>query len=199
MDKEIIPQLRGIMHLNAALALPSATFLMSNFATDKQWKFILPFSTAMEFQLIMSSLLHTVKQDSAIIRRIDHTAIFFSLYASSSVMGYFGNTPYTQISKFVMVVGVIQKLLRKDVEFSDIDRVVALALGAIWVATIVKQNISPKIKKIFYWIMGNLACMITIHALEWPKRNNAVFGYHEIMHLFSIINLVLGYTAVLKH
>lgn len=196
---EIIPTLRGIVHLNSALVLPSAVFMVHQYATERQWRYLFPLSCAMEFQLTMSALLHTVNRKNQWFRRLDHVAIFISLYSSSEIMGYFAPTPYTAASQIVLVTGVFQKLLRRDIEFSGIDRVVAIASCAIWAATVLKQKLPPQIKKIFCWVLGNFICMITFHALKWPKRDNRVFGYHEIMHTLSIVNLIIGYFTVLKH
>lgn len=193
---ENVPALRGILHLNAAFIIPNVAVVMGIFCTARQWQYLLPATVIMEYTLGMSALLHTVDRHNQWYQKLDHIGVFLSIYASSHTIGYFGPMQYSLLAQLVVGYGVVQKLLQRNSTFTVRDRIIAVTLVLIWIVNIKYIQIDH-VKKLYYLVVANLLTCIVMHTVSRPMRDNPIFGYHEIMHLLTILNVIIGCGTIL--
>ena len=199
------PRLRGVSHgVGAVLLLPAIALCVRHAATDSGVVAAWVYCMSVLFLLSVSAIYHIPHWNPVPrmwLRRLDHTAIFVLIAGTY--------TPFCLLSfpvvgeQLLIVVwglaafGALQSILWPKAP-KWVSVILYLAMGWIVLAY----------AKEFLAACGGTSLLLTaiggalysvgalIYARRWPNPRPAVFGYHEIFHVFVLAALACHYVVV---
>ncbi|HEU4707437.1 MAG TPA: hemolysin III family protein [Solirubrobacterales bacterium] len=201
------PKLRGVSHEWAFfLSLGFGATLIVLAKTPKATLAVAIYAVSLSALFGTSALYHRVNwtrpQVRQWMRRLDHSMIFFLIagtYTPFALLVLQGT-----LAMAILAVVWIGALAGAIVEMVWIDHpkwasaLIYLALG--WVAAVAFPELwsSMGIAGTLLVALGGLlyTAGAVVYATQRPNPNPAVFGYHEVFHLFVIAAAVAQYAAV---
>ena len=200
------PRLRGVFHQYAFFAAVAAGAVLVLLADSGRGRFAMwVYAVALAAMFGVSALYHRVTWRSLRVRkwmrRLDHSTILLLIagtYTPFALLAFEG-----ALADAILIVvwsgaaaGLILNLLWVDAP-TWLTTVVFLALGWVGVMAVpqlVDVGIAPAV---LVFIGGGLytAGALT-YALKRPNPVPAVFGYHEIFHLFVIAAAAMHFVAL---
>jgi hemolysin III len=201
------PKLRGSSHKWAffvSLALGAALILVAK--TPKATLAVAIYAVSLSALFGTSALYHRVNwkrpQVRQWMRRLDHSMIFFLIagtYTPFALLVLHGT-----LAMAILAVVWIGAIAGAIVEMVWIDHpkwasaLIYLALG--WVAAIAFPELwtSMGVAGTLLVAFGGLlyTAGAVVYATQRPNPNPAVFGYHEVFHLFVIAAAIAQYAAI---
>lgn len=206
------PSLRGTSHAFAVVfAILGTAFLLSRTRTTGQVAAIVVFGAAQTSNFLASAMFHRVKwrtpRAKLIAKRIDHGMIFVTIAG--------GFTPLLALVPassgghlalvFMWVVALVG--IGKSVFWPNppmwLNALFYIAYG--WMGAAPSFDRAAQIGLTAPLLVAASGAIYTVggvvYALKWPDPVPAVFGYHEVFHLFVILGaatLFLHAAAVLS-
>ena len=200
------PRLRGVFHQYAFFAAVAAGAVLVLLADSGRGRFAMwVYAVALAAMFGVSALYHRVTWRSLRVRkwmrRLDHSTILLLIagtYTPFALLAFEG-----ALADAILIVvwsgaaaGLVLNLLWVDAP-TWLTTVVFLALGWVGVMAVpqlVDVGIAPAV---LVFIGGGLytAGALT-YALKRPNPVPAVFGYHEIFHLFVIAAAAMHFVAL---
>jgi hemolysin III len=201
------PKLRGVSHqwaFFASLALGTALILLAK--TPKATVAVGIYAVSLSALFGTSALYHRVNwtrpQVRQWMRRLDHSMIFFLIagtYTPFALLVLHGT-----LAMAILAVVWIGAVAGAIVEMIWIDHpkwasaLIYVSLG--WVATVTFPELwtSMGVAGTLLVAAGGLlyTAGAVVYAIQRPNPNPAVFGYHEVFHLFVIAAAIAQYAAI---
>jgi hemolysin III len=201
------PKLRGVSHqwaFFASLVFGVALILLAK--TPKATFAVAIYAVSLSALLGTSALYHRVNwtrpQMRQWMRRLDHSMIFFLIagtYTPFALLVLHGT-----LAMAILAVVWIGAVAGAIVEMVWIDHpkwasaLIYLALG--WVAAVAFPELwtSMGVAGTLLVAVGGLlyTAGAVVYATQRPNPNPAVFGYHEVFHLFVIAAAIAQYAAI---
>jgi hemolysin III len=201
------PKLRGVSHQWAffvSLALGGALILLAK--TPKATLAVGVYAVSLSALLGTSALYHRVNWTRPNVRlwmrRLDHSMIFFLIagtYTPFALLVLHGT-----LASAILVVVWIGAIAGAIVEMVWIDHpkwvaaLIYMSLG--WVAAVAFPELWSAIGVAGTLLVAAGGVLYTagavVYATQRPNPNPAIFGYHEVFHLFVIAAAVAHFSAV---
>jgi predicted membrane channel-forming protein YqfA (hemolysin III family) len=187
---EPTPLLRGNLHLQSAIVMPFVIYTLYILIPNHIFMIFAEVLISKFILVLSSSILHTSYPDNSIMQSIDHSCIIYSLAAAVRLTDNLGSQIINNFYLNVFLVAMIfNKLTKHNSELSLYD-ILGMALLMIdWV--IVSMNLDKLLYNLVLMIQICTVSMFILYKTRWPKKYDQVFGYHEIIHLLSIIGYVV--------
>jgi hemolysin III len=201
------PKMRGVSHkwaFFASLALGAALILLAD--TPKATFAVGVYAVSLSALFGTSALYHGVEWSRPdlrlLMRRLDHSMIFFLIagtYTPFALLVLHGT-----LAMAILAVVWIGAVAGAIVEMVWIDHpkwasaLIYLSLG--WVATITFPELWSTMGMTGTLLVAFGGLLYTagavVYATQRPNPNPAVFGYHEVFHLFVIAAAIAQYAAI---
>jgi hemolysin III len=200
------PRLRGVFHQWAFFASIAAGALLVALApTDREATVAALYAAALAGMFGASALYHRVAWRPSLqpwLRRLDHSMIFVLIAGTCTpviVLGLEGVLPVVVL--VVMWAGALAGVVLKLVWLGAPRRLVAavyLLLG--WIGLILLPEVvrSAGVAAASLFVAGGLlyTAGALVYARRRPDPRPAVFGFHEVFHLFVIAAAVAHFVAI---
>jgi hemolysin III len=201
------PKLRGVSHkwaFFASLLLGAALILLAR--TPKATLAVGIYAVSLSALFGTSALYHRVEWSRPSrrqwMRRLDHSMIFFLIagtYTPFALLVLHGT-----LAMAILAVVWIGAVAGAIVEMVWIDHpkwasaLIYLALGWVAVAAFPELWTAMGVAGTLLVAFGGLlyTAGAVVYATQRPNPNPAVFGYHEVFHLFVIVAAVVQYAAI---
>jgi hemolysin III len=201
------PKLRGVSHEWAFfVSLGLGTALIVAAKTPKATLAVAIYAVSLSALLGTSALYHRVdwKRPSVRrwMRRLDHSMIFFLIAGTYTPFALLVLNGW--LADVVLVVVWIGAIAGAIVEMIWIDHpkwvgaLIYLALGWVAVAAFPELWTSMGVAGTLLVAVGGLlyTAGAVVYATQRPNPNPAIFGYHEVFHLFVIAAAVAHFSAI---
>lgn len=198
------PKLRGVSHLLAAICAVPAMLLIVVHAREGALGGALVFGAALTLLLSVSALYHTPMWSPRIrmrLRRLDRSMIYVLIAGSYTpfcvAMGGWAVSALLPLVWGAAALGVVTTVVwYRAPRF--VTAGLYLALG--WCIVPFFGDLYRAVGLSAILLVGAGGLLYTVGALtyasKWPDPAPAVFGYHEIFHLFVIGAAACHYAAV---
>jgi hemolysin III len=201
------PKLRGVSHkwaFFASLVLGAALILLAD--SQKATFAVAVYAVSLSALFGTSALYHGVEWSRPDLRlwmrRLDHSMIFFLIagtYTPFALLVLHGT-----LAQAILAVVWIGAVAGAIVEMIWIDHpkwasaLIYISLG--WVATITFPELWTSMGVVGTLLVAFGGLLYTagavVYATQRPNPNPAVFGYHEVFHLFVIAAAIAQYSAI---
>jgi hemolysin III len=201
------PKLRGVSHEWAFfLSLGFGTALIVLAKTPKATLAVAIYAVSLSALFGTSALYHRVNWSRPSVRlwmrRLDHSMIFFLIagtYTPFALLVLSG--PLSDAILAVVWIGAIAGAIVEMVWIDHpkwVGALIYLALGWVAVAAFPELWSSMGVGGTMLVAAGGLlyTAGAVVYATQRPNPNPAVFGYHEVFHLFVIAAAVAHFSAV---
>jgi hemolysin III len=201
------PKLRGVSHkwaFFASLALGAALILLAD--SGRATFAVAVYAVSLSALFGTSALYHGVEWSRPNLRlwmrRLDHSMIFFLIagtYTPFALLVLHGT-----LAQAILAVVWIGAVAGAIVEMVWIDHpkwasaLIYLALGWVAVAAFPELWTALGVTGTLLVAFGGLlyTAGAVVYATQRPNPNPAVFGYHEVFHLFVIAAAIAQYAAI---
>jgi hemolysin III len=200
------PRLRGLSHAVAfVIALPLGLALILQAETARGRLSAIVFAAAVVAMFGASALYHSPNWREAPrrwLRRVDHAGIYGLIAGTYTAFGLLALSGYWRwVVLGIIWAGALAAIVFK---FAWIDApkwisaVIGVALG--WIGVLVSPQLLGEIGVAASLLMLAGGLLYTLGALVYafrrPDPRPAVFGFHEVFHVFVIAAVACQYTAV---
>ena len=186
------PILRGVLHAHMTLVWPNIGLML--YPLCRNWNQLITLMIVINvawIQYLVSAMLHLKYDGQLWIALLDHNMIFTSYMAQSVVINYHHPNGYFYIAMILYLTAIIQKTYYRSVAFTNGDKfmvVVMLLCGILHIGSMPHSFI----RILLIVIAFHCAMMGITYGLKFPLNNHPVMGYHEIMHMETMIILTLS-------
>ena len=203
---ELKPTLRGFSHAACFfVSLPLGLILVLEAKTAKGIAAAIVFAVTVSTMFGASALYHCFNWAEGTkrwLRRIDHTGVYLLIagtYTPFCLLVLDGT--WRMVILAIVWTGVLAAILLRFV-WLDAPKALSAALGIAlgWVGVVMGPQLVDTIG------LGGTALVLAgglaytagalVYAFRWPDPYPAVFGFHEVFHVFVIAAVALQYTAV---
>jgi hemolysin III len=201
------PKLRGVSHqwaFFASLVLGAALILLAK--TPKATFAVGVYAVSLSALFGTSALYHRVNwtrpQARQWMRRLDHSMIFFLIagtYTPFALLVLHGTLAMTILAVVWIgaIAGAIVEMIWIDhpkwasaLIYMSLGWVAAVAFPGLWTSMGVAGTLLVAFGGLLY------TAGAVVYATQRPNPNPAVFGYHEVFHLFVIAAAIAQYAAI---
>jgi hemolysin III len=206
MNAELRPRLRGIFHQYAFfVSIGFGALLISGASGASERASAIVFAAALAAMFGVSALYHRRTWQPRArrwMRRLDHTAIYLLIagtYTPFVLLALSGTWRWTLLP--IVWGGALVALVFKLVWIDApkwLDAAIGIALG--WVGIVALPQLWAHSGPVGVALLGLGGVLYTVGAVVYAARRPdpapAVFGYHELFHLFVIAAAACQYAAV---
>lgn len=199
------PALRGVSHaVGAILVVPILFLVVRNTTSSTAITAAWIHGCSVLFLLAASAIYHVPHWQPRTrmwLRRIDHSAIFILIAGTYTPLCLLalpsGGNTLLSIVWITAGFGIVQSML-----WPHAPRwvTVPLYLSMGWVLVLYAPEFFRNVETLLIVLVITGGALYTIGALtyarRWPNPKPAVFGYHEIFHLFVLAALACHYVVV---
>lgn len=201
----VVPRLRGVSHLVAAIGLPvlGAVLIAAADGTGARLACVV-YTLGVTAMYAVSSLYHRGRWSPATkrrLRRLDHSTILVSIAATYTPIAAVGldtsvGRPLLGAVWSLTVAGVVIRNL-----WLDAPRwlIVAVYLAVGWLAVVATPALWDQTGAVTSTLVmaGGLSYSLgaVVYARRRPDPIPATFGYHEVFHAFVVLAGLLMYAA----
>lgn len=190
---------RGLLHLNLALILPYVAFIVQHALAERPRERVLNLFLMAEVQAAVSAALHTSYDTNPVWQKLDHVVVFMSFWTNLYVLDYIAPVAELIPALAITVLAAVQKALHRHSHWTRWDSMFVTAIFALFIRAAMWTPYPTEFARqlIYINIMSILAvfCVFTLQ----PKRDNAIFGYHEIMHVLTMAILMCYVVLIVHH
>jgi hemolysin III len=200
------PRLRGVSHFYGFfVSLVAGLALVVTAPRGQSTACAAVYAFGISAMLGASALLHrgnwTVEQARK-LTKLDHTAIYLMIAGTYTPISLIALSGWTRAAVFGLVwlsaaVGIVLEWAWYKPSEGWITTVY-ITLG--WVALIAFPQLWTSLGVVGFLLIfaGGVSYTVgaVIHEARWPDPLPAVFGYHEIFHVFVLIAVVLHFIAI---
>jgi hemolysin III len=200
------PRLRGLIHAAAFVAaLPLGLVLIFEPDTTRGRLAALVFAATIAAMFGASALYHSpnwTERPRRWLRRVDHAGIYGLIAGTYTCFGLLvvkGN--WRPVVLGIVWTGALVAIVFKFA-WLDAPKWISVAIGIVlgWVGVIVLPQLLDEIGLggVLLILAGGLFYTVgaLVYALRRPDPYPAVFGFHELFHVFVIAAVACQYTAV---
>ena len=204
--KKTKPLLRGYIHQEAFfVALGACALLVAKSSTSVALAASLIYSMGLLFMFGVSAIYHRPHwqpTSRAFLKRIDHSAIFVLIASTATPLCFLALTEETGrqfllIIWSVAVVGILQSIFWVKAPKS---MTALFYIGMGWLAVPYLSEFKEALgaTRLVLFVIGGVASTLgaIFYAIKRPRLIPAVFGYHEVFHVFTIIGAILHFIAI---
>ncbi|MGB7685227.1 MAG: hemolysin III family protein [Solirubrobacterales bacterium] len=201
------PKLRGVSHEWAfflSLGFGAALIILAE--TPKATLAVAIYAVSLSALLGTSALYHRVNWTRPNVRlwmrRLDHSMIFFLIAGTYTPFALLVlNGPLASAILIVVWIGAIAGAIVEMVWINHpkwVGALIYLSLGWVAVAAFPELWSSMGVAGTMLVAAGGLlyTAGAVVYATQQPNPNPAIFGYHEVFHLFVIAAAVAHFSAV---
>ena len=206
MDAQLRPRLRGVFHQYAFfVSLGFGALLVAGASGASERASAIVFAGALATMFGVSALYHRLTwqpRARRLMRRLDHTAIYLLIagtYTPFALLALSGAWRWTVLP--IVWGGALVALVFKLVWIDApkwLDAAIGIALG--WVGIVALPQLWAQTGPVGVGLLALGGVLYTagavIYAARRPDPAPAVFGYHELFHLFVIAAAACQYAAV---
>ncbi|WP_216379597.1 PAQR family membrane homeostasis protein TrhA [Arcanobacterium phocae] len=200
------PRLRGWLHaVTAPLALANG-IVLAVFAPDAGATVACLVFMAASFFLFANSGVYHIGSWSpradAVLRRIDHSNIFFLIAGTYTPLSVMLLRPMEQLTVLLIVwggafIGSLSRIFWLDApRFLYVSLYIALGWVAVWYLPQFWTNGSPAI--VWLVLAGGISYTVgaVFYAFSWPNPWPRMWGFHEFFHLGTLGGFICHVVAV---
>jgi hemolysin III len=206
MSDELVPLLRGVTHACAFwLALAATVVLVALAETGLARGAALVYGAGLCLMLAGSAVYHRWKGDPrvrAVLRRIDHSAIFVFIAASYTPVAALVLEPPSSTIVLVSVwAGAVLGVVFSVAWIEAPRLAVALSyIGVGWVIVIALPEVFGEVGAVpaALFLAGGLLYSVgaVVYARKRPDPWPRIFGFHELFHALVIAAALLHFVAM---
>jgi hemolysin III len=206
MDAQLRPRLRGVFHQYAFfLSIGLGALLISGASGASERASAIVFAAALAAMFGVSALYHRLTWQPRArrwMRRLDHTAIYLLIagtYTPFVLLALSGAWRWTLLPIVWggALVAIVFKLAWIDAP-KWLDAAIGMSLGWIGIVALPPLWAHSGALGVGLLALGGVLYTVgaVIYAARRPDPAPAVFGYHELFHLFVIAAAACQYAAV---
>jgi hemolysin III len=200
------PSWRGRLHAIGALASLPAGAQLALFARGAAavWASVV-FSVAMTTVYVVSASYHVLartKTSQAVMRRLDHAAIYLLIAGTYTPLCIAGLPPHigTPLLVAVWIGAMFGVALKTSARADRLARALYMVLG--WAAVVAIPVMWGRIDSSSVALIASGGVIYTLgavaFAVKWPRLKPEVFGYHEVWHSATLVAGGLHFAAVMQ-
>ena len=204
--EKVKPRLRGVFHQWAFfLAIPLGIALVLETETTRGRIAAAVFALSVVTMFGASALYHRPNWAPARrvwLRRLDHAGIYFLIAGTYTPVGLLVlHGAWQTVVLAIVWAGAALAILIKLFWIGSpkwLSAVVGIVLGWVGVVALPEVVKGAGLGCMFLILAGGIAYSVgaVVYALRRPDPYPAVFGYHEIFHLLTIVAVALQYSAI---
>jgi hemolysin III len=206
---KVKPRMRGWLHLAAFVAICIAgPILIAQAPTPGATAALVVYVLSIAALFGVSAAFHLVHWSPPArrrMRRADHSTIFVAIAGTYTAVAGLALTGWAQVAILTIVwVGAAAGITLRQVWLDAPKWAVALPYVVVgWCALLVIPQLLDSLGGVGFALLLAGGAAYTVGALVYARRKPdpwpAVFGYHEVFHLCTVIGAALHFTVIARY